>query len=302
MTTIRPEVLDELLAGYERPEDLLGEEGGKYNLTTDGGELRISRVIEHSLGYIWETPLTREAILERMAGSFDTSLLVSGDRCECGHAFEIGSMPRYCPRCQTRLLPLPVWSLEPASLDSMPEALVQKVGRPRHFWTGSVDDGRFLWILCSDERVVGAAADSMHEDEYFDLLSNESLDRDHSSSDHVLESLERPLAGALDLAAVRCGACRAMRSGTSGRCDSCGRRTRSPDDRERLFGWLPTWYCVRVEWYRSGREFMRYDTLHGALRARDYQFLENSMECRFASYAGRRINWTELIFGWLDRS
>ncbi len=27
MTTIRPEVLDELLAGYERPEDLLGEEG-----------------------------------------------------------------------------------------------------------------------------------------------------------------------------------------------------------------------------------------------------------------------------------
>ena len=27
MTTVRPEILDELLAGYERPEDLLGEEG-----------------------------------------------------------------------------------------------------------------------------------------------------------------------------------------------------------------------------------------------------------------------------------
>ena len=27
MTTLRPELLDELLAEYERPEDLLGEEG-----------------------------------------------------------------------------------------------------------------------------------------------------------------------------------------------------------------------------------------------------------------------------------
>ena len=27
MTTLRPELLDELLSGYEKPEDLLGEEG-----------------------------------------------------------------------------------------------------------------------------------------------------------------------------------------------------------------------------------------------------------------------------------
>ena len=149
--------------------------------------------------------------------------------------------------------------------------------------------------------MVAAVADGALEEKYFDILANEIIETDEASPERVLDRAERGLLGALDLKAVECGACLSMKAGTAAGCDFCGRRTRTPDEKELLLGWLPTWFCVRVEWDRGGRELMRYDTLHGALRARDYQYLENAQQCRSAEYAGRQINWLELFFGRLVR-
>ncbi len=51
MTTIRPEVLDELLAGYERPEDLLGEEGLFKHLKKALLERALGAELSEHLGY-----------------------------------------------------------------------------------------------------------------------------------------------------------------------------------------------------------------------------------------------------------
>jgi putative transposase len=51
MTTLRPEVLDELLAGYEKPEDLLGEEGLFRQLKKALLERALGAELSDHLGY-----------------------------------------------------------------------------------------------------------------------------------------------------------------------------------------------------------------------------------------------------------
>ena len=51
MTTLRPEVLDELLAGYEKPEDLLGEEGLFWQLKKALLERALGAELSDHLGY-----------------------------------------------------------------------------------------------------------------------------------------------------------------------------------------------------------------------------------------------------------
>jgi putative transposase len=51
MTTIRPELLDELLAGYERPEDLLGEDGLFRGLKKALMERALGAELSEHLGY-----------------------------------------------------------------------------------------------------------------------------------------------------------------------------------------------------------------------------------------------------------
>ena len=51
MTTIRPELLDELLAGYERPDDLLGEEGLFKQLKKALLERALRAELSEHLGY-----------------------------------------------------------------------------------------------------------------------------------------------------------------------------------------------------------------------------------------------------------
>ena len=51
MTTVRPEILDELLAGYERPEDLLGEEGLLRQLKKALLERALGAELSAHLGY-----------------------------------------------------------------------------------------------------------------------------------------------------------------------------------------------------------------------------------------------------------
>lgn len=51
MTTIRPELLDELLAGYERPDDLLGEEGLFKQLKKALLERALGAELSEHLGY-----------------------------------------------------------------------------------------------------------------------------------------------------------------------------------------------------------------------------------------------------------
>ena len=51
MTTVRPEILDELLAGYERPEDLLGEEGLFRQLKKALLERALGAELSAHLGY-----------------------------------------------------------------------------------------------------------------------------------------------------------------------------------------------------------------------------------------------------------
>lgn len=49
--TIKPEHLDELLAGYEKPEDLLGEEGLFKQLKKALLERALGAELTHHLGY-----------------------------------------------------------------------------------------------------------------------------------------------------------------------------------------------------------------------------------------------------------
>ena len=51
MTTVRPEILDELLAGYERPEDMLGEEGLFRQLKKALLERALGAELSAHLGY-----------------------------------------------------------------------------------------------------------------------------------------------------------------------------------------------------------------------------------------------------------
>ena len=51
MTTLRPELLDELLAEYERPEDLLGEEGLFRQLKKALLERALGAELSKHLGY-----------------------------------------------------------------------------------------------------------------------------------------------------------------------------------------------------------------------------------------------------------
>ncbi len=279
----------------------LDDQEAEYSLSLNMGALEVSGGLNHRFEGQGRPPATRSEVMDLLRGKFDLTLLESGDGCDCGFAFEISQVPRYCPRCSARLLPLPVWSLAEGNPADVPTYLAELAGGVELFWTGSVDDGRPLWLVWSGERMVAAVADTALEEKYFDILANENVETDETSPERVLDRAERGLLGALDLKAVECGACLSMKAGTAAGCGFCGRRTRTPDEKKRLFGWLPTWFCVRVSWNRGGSELMRYDTLHGALRAQDYQYLENAAECRLAEYVGRRVNWLELFFGWTGR-
>jgi putative transposase len=54
---IKPEHLDELLAGYEKPEDLLGEEGLFKQLKKALLERALGAELTHHLGYERAIPL-----------------------------------------------------------------------------------------------------------------------------------------------------------------------------------------------------------------------------------------------------
>ena len=57
---IKPEHLDELLAGYEKPEDLLGEEGLFKQLKKALLERALSAELTHHLGYEKGDPAGRK--------------------------------------------------------------------------------------------------------------------------------------------------------------------------------------------------------------------------------------------------
>lgn len=56
MPPIRPEPLDELLKDYEKPEDLLGEDGPLRQLTKALVERTLTGELTHHLGYEKHSP------------------------------------------------------------------------------------------------------------------------------------------------------------------------------------------------------------------------------------------------------
>ena len=79
MTTIRPEVLDELLAGYERPEDLLGEEGLFKHLKKALLERALGAELSMHLGYEKGDPAGRGTGNSRNGYSDKTVLSEDGE-------------------------------------------------------------------------------------------------------------------------------------------------------------------------------------------------------------------------------
>jgi len=79
MTTIRREVLDELLAGYERPEDLLGEEGLFKHLKKALLERALGAELSDHLGYEKGDPAGRGTGNSRNSYSDKTVLSEDGE-------------------------------------------------------------------------------------------------------------------------------------------------------------------------------------------------------------------------------
>jgi putative transposase len=79
MPTIRPELLDELLSGYERPEDLLGEEGLFKGLKKALMERALGAELTEHLGYEKGDPAGRGSTNSRNGTSPKTVLTDDGE-------------------------------------------------------------------------------------------------------------------------------------------------------------------------------------------------------------------------------
>ena len=79
MTTLRPELLDELLSGYEKPEDLLGEEGLFRQLKEALVERALGAELSEHLGYERGDPACRGSGNSRNGHSGKTVLSDDGE-------------------------------------------------------------------------------------------------------------------------------------------------------------------------------------------------------------------------------
>jgi transposase-like protein len=79
MTTLRAELLDELLAGYEKPEDLLGEEGLFKQLKKALLERALGAELSEHLGYEKGDPAGRGSGNSRNGYSEKTILTEDGE-------------------------------------------------------------------------------------------------------------------------------------------------------------------------------------------------------------------------------
>ncbi len=79
MTTLRPELLDELLSGYEKPEDLLGEEGLFRQLKEALVERALGAELSEHLGYERGDPAGRGSGNSRNGHSGKTVLTDDGE-------------------------------------------------------------------------------------------------------------------------------------------------------------------------------------------------------------------------------
>ena len=79
MTTLRPELLDELLSGYEKPEDLLGEEGLFWQLKEALLERALGAELSDHLGYEKGDPAGRGSGNSRNGHSGKTVLTDDGE-------------------------------------------------------------------------------------------------------------------------------------------------------------------------------------------------------------------------------
>ena len=79
MTTLRPELLDELLSGYEKPEDLLGEEGLFRQLKEALLERALGAELSEHLGYEKGDPAGRGSGNSRNGHSGKTVLTDDGE-------------------------------------------------------------------------------------------------------------------------------------------------------------------------------------------------------------------------------
>ena len=75
---IKPEHLDELLAGYEKPEDLLGEDGLFKQLKKALLERALGAELTHHLGYVKGDPAGRGTGNNRNGTSAKTVLTEDG--------------------------------------------------------------------------------------------------------------------------------------------------------------------------------------------------------------------------------
>jgi len=79
MTTLRPELLDELLSGYEKPDDLLGEEGLFRQLKKALLERALGAELSVHLGYEKGDPAGRGTGNSRNGTSAKTVLTEDGE-------------------------------------------------------------------------------------------------------------------------------------------------------------------------------------------------------------------------------
>ena len=79
MTTLRPELLDELLTDYEKPEDLLGEEGLFKQLKKALLERALGAELSDHLGYEKGDPAGRGTGNSRNGHSDKTVLTEDGE-------------------------------------------------------------------------------------------------------------------------------------------------------------------------------------------------------------------------------
>src|SRR5947199_3079896 len=102
-TTIAPELLDQLLANYEKPEDLMGEDGLFKRLKKALIERALGAELTEHLGYEKGDPVGRGSGNSRNGSSAKTILAGDGEIEIAVPRDRAGSFePRVIAKCQTR--------------------------------------------------------------------------------------------------------------------------------------------------------------------------------------------------------
>ena len=273
--------------------DAMDSDGRSYTVYYRYGHLSVGTsdvlVIDRQIGEEYDSYMTREMLLEHLADVFDVSLLDRGTHCRCGFVYEPDEVPLQCIRCSEEVRVRKIVSISDAG-DEPPLPPEHSDGKVVKSWRCLDEADRTLWIVWFERRLVIAGDGAERDDlDTWPILCDERAAFPHGSDRHVLSHLRVEVAGHLDLSPVECTYCLWILLDVDNECPACGTARETDNSDNLTLGILC--HAVHVRWNDGSRETFRYATEAQALRAAEYQNIDNWLNVRSALYVGRRINW-----------